>query len=75
LSNISDRKFEHIEICLREDVEMHRNTSGFEDVWLVHRCLPEMDIDEVGLETNFLGFKLRAPILISAMTGGHPKDK
>jgi len=73
LSDISNRKFEHIEVCLREDVEMHCNTTGFEDVWLVHRCLPEIDVDEIELETNFLGFKLRAPLLISAMTGGHPK--
>ncbi len=75
MSDISNRKFEHIEICLREDVEMHHNTAGFEDVWLVHRCLPEIDVDEVKLETDFFGFKLRAPILISAMTGGHPKAK
>ncbi len=75
MDDISNRKFEHIEICLREDVEMHRNSTGFEDVWLVHRCLPEMDIDEINLETYFLGFKLRAPILISAMTGGHPRAK
>jgi len=75
LNDISDRKSEHIEICLREDVEMRRNTAGFEDVWLVHRCLPEVNVDEVELETDFFGFKLRAPILISAMTGGHPKAK
>jgi isopentenyl-diphosphate delta-isomerase len=75
LDDISNRKFEHIEICLREDVEMHRNTTGFEDVWLVHRCLPEIDVEEIELETDFLGFKLRAPLLISAMTGGHPKAK
>jgi isopentenyl-diphosphate delta-isomerase len=75
LDDISNRKLEHIEVCLREDVEMHRNTSGFEDVWLVHRCLPEVDFEEIDLETEFLGFKLRAPLLISAMTGGHLKAK
>ncbi|MDH5815626.1 MAG: type 2 isopentenyl-diphosphate Delta-isomerase [Candidatus Nezhaarchaeales archaeon] len=75
MSDISDRKLEHIEICIKEDVEMHHNTTGFEDVWLVHRCLPEIDVSDVSLETEFLGFKLKAPIMISAMTGGHPKTK
>ncbi|MDI9620095.1 MAG: type 2 isopentenyl-diphosphate Delta-isomerase [Candidatus Nezhaarchaeota archaeon] len=75
MSPIVDRKLEHINVCLEKDVEMHRNTSGFEDVWLVHRCLPELDLDDVKLETEFLGFKLRAPLMISAMTGGHPKAK
>lgn len=75
MGDISSRKFEHIEMCLREDVEMHHNTAGFEDVWLIHRCLPEINVDEIELETDFLGFKLRAPLLVSAMTGGHPKAK
>lgn len=75
MDDISNRKLEHIEICLKEDVEMRRNTTGFEDVWLVHRCLPEIDVEEINLETKFLGFRLRAPLLISAMTGGHPKAK
>lgn len=54
---------------------MHTNTTGFEDVWFVHRCLPELDIDEIKLEVELLGFKLKAPLMISAMTGGHPKTK
>ncbi|MHC1628657.1 MAG: type 2 isopentenyl-diphosphate Delta-isomerase [Candidatus Nezhaarchaeales archaeon] len=72
---VSDRKVEHIEICLKEDVEMHFNTTGFDDVWLVHRCAPELNIDEIRLDVEFLGFKLKAPLMISAMTGGHPKTK
>ncbi|MEM0217783.1 MAG: type 2 isopentenyl-diphosphate Delta-isomerase [Candidatus Nezhaarchaeales archaeon] len=75
MSDISDRKLEHVEMCIKEDVEMHINTTGFEDVWLVHRCLPEIDVSDISLDTEFLGFKLRAPLMISAMTGGHPKTK
>ncbi|MEM4576659.1 MAG: type 2 isopentenyl-diphosphate Delta-isomerase [Candidatus Nezhaarchaeales archaeon] len=75
LDEVSNRKLEHIEICVKEDVEMHRNTTGFEDVWLVHRCLPEIDVSDVRLETKFLGHELKAPLMVSAMTGGHSKTK
>ncbi len=75
MKDVSDRKIEHLEICLSKDVEMHVNTTGFEDIWLIHRCIPEIDLDEVKLNTKFLGYELKAPILISAMTGGHPKTK
>ncbi|RLF12628.1 MAG: type 2 isopentenyl-diphosphate Delta-isomerase [Thermoprotei archaeon] len=75
MKEVSDRKIEHIEICCKEDVEMRVNTSGFEDVWLVHRAIPEVELDDIELQTNFLGFRLDAPLLISAMTGGHPKVK
>mgnify|MGYP000011619414 CR=1 FL=1 len=46
---------------------------GFSDVHLVHRSLPELNYDEVSLETTFLGKKLKAPIIITGMTGGHPE--
>jgi len=75
LNYVSNRKVEHLEICLKEDVEMHFNTTGFEDIWLVHRCAPEIDFDEIMLDVEFFGFKLKAPLMISAMTGGHPKTK
>jgi isopentenyl-diphosphate delta-isomerase len=36
----------------------------------VHNALPELDIDEIDVTTTFLGKRLKAPILISSMTGG-----
>ncbi len=39
----------------------------------IHYSLPELDYDEVVLETRFLGKKLKAPIIITGMTGGHPE--
>jgi isopentenyl-diphosphate Delta-isomerase len=38
----------------------------------VHRALPEIDFDEVDPSTTLLGHKLRAPIVITGMTGGFP---
>ena len=39
---------------------------------LVPSAIPEISIGEVDLESDFLGHRLSAPILITGMTGGHP---
>jgi len=66
------RKFDHIRICLKEKVESGVKSS-FEDIKLVHRCLPQIDFRDIELEADFLGRKLSSPIVIAAMTGGHEK--
>ncbi|MHC1570859.1 MAG: type 2 isopentenyl-diphosphate Delta-isomerase [Methermicoccaceae archaeon] len=74
----STRKMEHIRICTTRQVEARcwadgRRASGLDDVWLVHRALPELDMSKIALDCTFLGKKLSAPLLISSMTGGHPE--
>ncbi|WP_456443529.1 type 2 isopentenyl-diphosphate Delta-isomerase [Thermococcus sp.] len=63
------RKFEHIEHCLKRNVQAHVS-NGFEDVHFVHMSLPEMDKDEVDLSVEFLGRRFDYPIFIAGMTGG-----
>jgi len=70
---IEERKDEHIQICLEEDVEAKSVTTGFEEVFLIHRALPEISWEEIDLSTNFLNHKFSAPIFIEAMTGGTEK--
>ncbi|MBE0525500.1 MAG: alpha-hydroxy-acid oxidizing protein, partial [Candidatus Thorarchaeota archaeon] len=65
------RKIEHIEICLDEDVQCRASTM-FEDIGFVHNALPEIDKEKIDLTTNFFGLKASAPLVIAAMTGGHP---
>jgi isopentenyl-diphosphate delta-isomerase len=63
------RKADHLRIAAGPDVA-HTGGTGFERLRLRHRALPERDLDSVSLETTFLGARLRAPLVVSAMTGG-----
>ena len=67
------RKADHLEIALKKDVSFKFKTTGFEKVDLNYACLPEINRDEVSTETVFLGKKLRAPLMVSAITGGTAK--
>ena len=67
---IEERKDNHLDICLNEDVGSRKVTTLLEDVFLIHQALPELDLDKVELATTFLGHKLNAPLLIDSMTGG-----
>jgi isopentenyl-diphosphate delta-isomerase len=64
------RKADHIRINLDEDVQHREVTTGLARYRFVHDALPELDLDAVDLSTTFLERPLRAPILISSMTGG-----
>jgi isopentenyl-diphosphate delta-isomerase len=64
------RKEDHLRICLEEDVAFRYPSSGFELVQLPHLAAPEMALEDVDISTRFLGHVLRAPLLISSMTGG-----
>ncbi len=69
-SIIERRKLDHLEINLERDVQARETSTGFERYHFVHAALPELALDDVDLRTNFLGHPLRAPILVSSMTGG-----
>jgi len=64
------RKEDHIRICLGNKAQAKNATSGFEDIQLVHRALPEVNKEKINLSTTFLGKKFNAPIIVGAMTGG-----
>jgi isopentenyl-diphosphate Delta-isomerase len=70
LTQTQQRKKEHLEICLDTERVTGASRTGFDRYYFVHNALPELDIDELDLSTTFLGKRLRAPILISSMTGG-----
>jgi isopentenyl-diphosphate delta-isomerase len=67
---ISDRKRSHLELCQLEEVEYTGKTTLLDDVDLVHDALPELAVDEIDVAADLLGRRLRAPLLITGMTGG-----
>jgi isopentenyl-diphosphate delta-isomerase len=67
---ISDRKRSHLDVCEQAPVEYAGKTTLLEEVDLVHDALPELAVDEVDVGVDFLGKRLRAPLLITGMTGG-----
>jgi len=67
---IEERKTEHIRVCLEEDVGAKNITTGFEDVHLIHRALPEINRDDINLSTEVFGHKFSAPVIVTGITGG-----
>lgn len=70
MSEISRRKDEHIAIVLERDVGPSGRRNAFDDIAFVHDALPDLQMDAIDLSTEFLGRRLRLPLLISSMTGG-----
>lgn len=63
----SDRKQEHIENYFKSEF---KTSTLFEDVYIEHFALTDLDFDKIDTSVEFLGKKLSFPLLINAMTGG-----
>jgi isopentenyl-diphosphate Delta-isomerase len=70
LTKTQQRKKEHLELCLDTDSVTNSSGTGLDRYRFLHNALPELDIAELDLSTTFLGKRIKAPILISSMTGG-----
>lgn len=68
--DINMRKAEHIHLCLNEFVEGVNKTTGLEGIDFIHNALPEINFKDISLTTSFLNKPLKAPFLVSSMTGG-----
>src|SRR5690625_1059384 len=69
-ADINVRKTEHIKMCLDENVEGVNKSTGLEGINFIHNALPEINFHDIDLSTSFLGKPLKAPFLVSSMTGG-----
>ncbi|MFS8038692.1 type 2 isopentenyl-diphosphate Delta-isomerase [Xanthobacter sp. AM11] len=69
------RKEDHIDIVLGGGRVASRLQSGFDALRLEPCALPELRLDDVDISTRFLGRRLGAPLLISAMTGGPARSE
>ncbi len=64
------RKADHIRISLNQRVQAREATTGFEDIYFVHKALPEINKQEIDLSITVLGHKFSAPLIVGAITGG-----
>jgi isopentenyl-diphosphate Delta-isomerase len=69
----ASRKADHLRINIEQDVRAKGVSAGFERYRFTHCALPEMALADVDLRVTHLGRELRAPLLISCMTGGTPE--
>lgn len=70
LTATQQRKREHLELCLDTQAVTDPRGTGWDRYCFLHNALPEVDIAEIDLSTSFLDKPLKAPLLISSMTGG-----
>ena len=70
MTEILNRKTDHIDLVLKHRLEVAAQASPWDEVQLTHNALPERDLLRFDLSTEFLGKQLRLPFLISSMTGG-----
>jgi len=69
VTQISSRKSDHIRINLEENVRSGL-TTGLERYHFIHQALPDLNLNEVDLSQYIFKRPVRAPLLISSMTGG-----
>ncbi len=67
---VERRKEEHLRVTAGGDVGS-RVRPGWADIHLLHQAIPATDLAAIDVGTEFLGHRLRAPVVIAAMTGGH----
>jgi len=71
LDDNAERKLQHIDVVLKEDVEGPLTTL-LECIHIPHQALIDAGPEDVDTRVMFLGKELAAPIVISGMTGGAP---
>lgn len=69
-SQFEQRKVDHIRWSLDERVQT-RALGHLDQIELIHQALPEINLNEVSLETSFLNHRFSVPFFISSMTAGH----
>ena len=68
-SKTSERKKEHIQLCLTDKVAF-KKSNGFDDYDFEHFAITEVNYAKIDLTTKFLKKEISLPFLISCMTGG-----
>ena len=68
MTQIRERKADHINICLNERIAPGH--CYWDDVKLIHNALPEIDADDIDTSCVLFGKRLEFPLIVTAITGG-----
>lgn len=71
--SISNRKNDHLNICLSDEPSFINKSNGFDKYDFIHYPSVDFDINDIDFSTSFLGMDINYPFLISSMTGGSEK--
>ena len=63
------RKDSHLDLALDPNTRSG-GENGFDRISFIHCALPEVSLSTIDLSIEFLGYQLKAPLMIGAMTGG-----
>lgn len=75
IDDFEQRKKDHIRLALSEKQTQGRVDTQFSKIKLIHHALPEINFNEVSLETTLLGQIVSSPHFVSSMTAGHLDSK
>lgn len=64
------RKQDHLRLALDPRTQTE-GQSKLDRVQLVHEALPDLNLEEIDLKTDYWGTPARVPLFISSMTAGH----
>lgn len=75
MSETSDRKKEHLELCLTDAVSFKEKTAGFENYEFLHYAATTVELKKITFNRELTGREINYPFLISCMTGGGSKTE
>ncbi len=64
------RKEQHLSISLNKSINPSGANNGLSAYRFIHQALPEADLKKIDTSVNFMGKKLRLPLMISPLVGG-----
>lgn len=69
IMTIQQRKDSHIDITVNKDVD-YSSYDYFSDILFLHQSLPELNFNDIEIETKFFDKRISSPIIVNSMTGG-----
>ena len=73
LKQFEERKVAHIELALSTKNQAI-GFSGLDQISLIHEALPDLNFNDININSKILGHSLKTPFYIASMTAGHEKS-